>query len=248
MATATLLIAGAHLYVRTADSEALQLSLDTTADAPDPAALAEAAGWLRSRQGRAEDVDLLLSSTRVRFVSAPWVMGTFSGAAIRHQAEQALAATGTDPAGWELRIQWPRYGCPVFAVAYPRQLLAGAAEALAATGLAVRHSLATAVATATRVGTQMPQGPGLLCFAEDDGITGVHLDDALIADVEWVSHAGHGLDSVDVWCRRKRLEYPGERQVRWLQPAYCPPPFEGQTTSQANGSPSACIDLLESVA
>lgn len=248
MVTASLYIAGAHLYARAADSEALQLPLGATADAPDPAALAEAAGWLRSRQGRAKDVDLLLSSTRVRFVGVPWVMGTFSGAAIRRQAEQALAATGADPDGWELRIQWPRYGCPVFAVAYPRQLLAGAAEALAAAGLGVRRSLATAVATATRVGPQMPEGPGLLCFAEDDGITGVHLDDGLIADVEWVSHAGSGLDSVDVWCRRKRLEYPGEGQLRWLQPAHCPPPFEGHATSQANGSPSACIDLLEAVA
>jgi len=95
----------------------------------------------------------------------------------------------------------------------------------------------------------VPGGSGLLCFVEDDGLAGVHMDNGMISEVESVSHAGGGLDSVDVWCRRKCLEYPTAGQLRWLQVSHCPPILGGRAlTAEDSGSDCPCTDLLKAVA
>src|SRR5690606_31278377 len=100
------------------------------ADVDDPdgiagPALGTAAKWLREKSGFGARVDLTLASSLVRFVTVPWIAGAFTGSAIRRQVERALAERhGEDPASWQLCIQWPRYGWPAFAVAYPSGLMA----------------------------------------------------------------------------------------------------------------------------
>lgn len=248
MATARLYLAGAHLYAMAGDGEVMRLALDASADGLDPAALAEAVAWLRSRPGTRGDVELLLASARVAFVTVPWVMGTFTGAAIRRQVVQGFAATGVDATDRELRIQWPAYGAPTFAVAYPRRLLADAGSALHAAGLGLGPSMAVAVAVACRFGPRLPGGQGLLCFAEDDRLTGVHIDGGAMGDVESVPRDGSGLDSVDVWCRRKRLEYPADGQLRWLQASHCPAAFASTALAAAGDSGCAGTALMEALA
>lgn len=248
MATARLHLARTHLYAMAANGEFRRLALDSPAGSMDPAALADAATWLRSRPGAGGTVELLLASTRVVFVTVPWVIGTFTGGAIRRQVAQALAATGTDPADWALGIQWPAYGAPTFAVAYPRALLAETGQALRAAGLDTGRAEAVAVAVAKRFGQHVPDGNGLLCFAEDDRLTGVHMDAGAIGDVESVPHDGTGLDSVDVWCRRKRLDYPLEGQLRWLQAAHCPAAFAGTVLVAAGAAECAGTALMEALA
>lgn len=249
MASARLYLARGHLYAMAADAEVLRLPLAASTDDADPATLAEAAGWLRSKPGAAGRVELLLASSRVRFATVPWVMGTFTAAAIRRQAERELALAGCALADWQLRIQWPEYGAPSFVVAYPRGLLSAIDDALHAAGLVVERSMATAVAVARRYARTMPSGPGLLCFGEDDGPTGVYLESGAITEVEHLPHDGGGLDAVDVWCRRKWFEHPGEGRLRWLQAAHCPEVFAGRVLT-AEGSGSGCIstDLLEATA
>lgn len=249
MAGARLYLARGHLYAMAADAQTRRLPLDAGVDGVDPAALAEAAAWLRSKPGTGGGVELLLASSRLRLASVPWVVGTFTGRAIRRQVEQDFERAGCALADWQLGIQWPDYGAPTFVVGYPRGLLAIVGEGLLAAGLRVERSTASAVAVARRHAAALPQGRALLCFGEDDGVSGVHLENGLITDVECLAHDGSGLDSMDVWCRRKRLEYAGEGRLRWLQAAHCPAVLDGCALAP-EGSGSACLssDLLAALA
>lgn len=249
MAGARLYLARGHLYAMAADAEVRRLPLDAAADGLDPTALAEAAAWLRSKPGTGGGVELLLASSRVRFASVPWVVGTFTGRAIRRQVEQDFERAGCAPADWQLGIQWPGYGAPTFVVGYPRALLDSVGEALLAAGLVVERSTASAVAVARRHAAALPAGRALLCFGEDDGVSGVHMEDGLVTEVECLALDGSGLDSVDVWCRRKRLEYAGEGRLRWLQAANCPAVLDGfALTPENRGSACASSDLLAALA
>ena len=113
----------------------------------------------------------------------------------------------------------------------------------------MERSTASAVAVARRHAAALPAGRALLCFGEDDGVSGVHMEDGLVTEVECLALDGSGLDGLDVWCRRKRLEYAGEGRLRWLQAANCPAVLDGFALApERPGSACASLDLLAALA
>lgn len=236
------------LYAVSRDGHVSRVDVDDPGGVAGPA-LGTAAKWLRARSGFGARVELTLASSLVRFVTVPWIAGTFTGGAIRRQVARALAELhGEDPARWQLCIQWPRYGWPAFAVAYPSGLMAAVAESLLAAELTLDRTVASAAAVVSRYASGMPRGASFVGFQEDDGLTGVHLHDGEIAEVEFVSHQAPGLDAPDVWGSRKRFEFPTPGQLRWVQAGHCPSAFAGLAfTAAGSGSACASTDLLKAI-
>lgn len=245
MSSAQLYATSLHLYAMAPGGDVARFPIGATENGTD-SAHAGAAAWLRSKTGFGARVDLLLASSVVRFATLPWIAGTCTGGALRRQIERHLGERhGDDPADWTLRIQWPRYGWPTFAIAYPSRVQSEVSTALMDVGLAIDRTMATAVAVVARHAGAMPDGAALIGFEEDDGLTGVHLSDGAISEVECLPRAGRGLDAPDVWCSRKRFEFPASGQLRWLQVAHGPVAFrEHALTAPGSGSACAAKDLL----
>lgn len=236
------------LYALSRDGHMFRADADDSGDVTG-GALTNAAKWLRERSGFGARVELTLASSLVRFVTVPWIAGTFTGTAITRQVARALAESyGEDPARWQLRIQWPRYGWPAFAVAYPSGLMAAVAESLLVAELTLDRTVASATAVVSRYASTMPRGASFVGFQEDDGLTGVYLHDGEVAGVEFVSHQAQGLDAPHVWGNRKRFEFPTPGQLRWVQAGHCPSAFAGLAlTAAASGSACASTDLLKAI-
>lgn len=247
MSRAQLYATGLHLYAIAPDDQVACFPISDVADGK-PAALGEAAAWLRSKVVGRNRVDLLLASSMVRFAAVPWVAGTFTGGAVRRQVERDLAQRyGPESGNWSLRIQWPTYGWPIFAIAYPTWLLSEVSAALRKVGLASNQAMAMAVAAAARHGGRMPGGAGWIGFLEDEGLTGVHVNDGTILEVECLQVRGQGLDAPEVWCRRKQFEFPEPGQLRWLQAGHGPLVFRESEAATGSGSRCAASDLLMAI-
>lgn len=248
MKSVRLYVTPRSLYAVSRDGQVSRAEVDDPGGVVSPA-LGTAANWLRERSGFGARVELAMASSLVRFVTVPWIAGTFTGDAIRSQVVRALAELhGEDPAQWQLCIQWPRYGWPAFAVAYPSGLMAAVAESLLAAELTLDRTVASAAAVVSRYASNMPRGASFVGFHEDDGLTGVHLHDGKIAEVEFVSHQVQGLDAPDIWGSRKRFEFPTPGQLRWVQAGHCPSAFAGLAlTAAESGSACASTDLLKAI-
>lgn len=247
--TSILLYATPHnLYAMSRDGQVFRVPVGAPDSIMD-AALVDTTAWLRSKSGFGAKVELLLASSLVRFTTVPWISGTFTTNALRRQVERSLfERCGEDPREWQLRIQWPRYGWSTFAIAYPARLLAAAAESLLEAGLSLDSTAASAIAVVSRYKQNMPPRAAFVGFQEDDGLTGVHLQDGGIAEVECVPREGYGLDASDVWSSRKRFEFSEPGQLHWLQAAHCPSAFEGAAlTADGSGSCCASTDLLMAI-
>ncbi|MCD9026844.1 hypothetical protein LDO26_01255 [Luteimonas sp. BDR2-5] len=248
MSSAQLYATPLHLYAMAPGGEVIRLPAGDTGEGTDPA-LSEAAAWLRSKTTFGARVDLLLASSLVRFATVPWIAGACTGGALRRQVQRHLGERhGDDLAEWTLRIQWPRYGWPTFAIGYPTRQLSAVSAALLDAGLSIDRTMATAVAVVARHGGKMPGGAALIGFEENDGLTGVHLSDGAISEVERLPGVGRGLDAPDVWCNRKRFEFPASGQLRWLQSAHGPAAFRALAlTAASSGSACAATDLLMAI-
>ncbi|WP_368564622.1 hypothetical protein [Pseudoxanthomonas sp. UTMC 1351] len=188
-------------------------------DAGSKQPFAALAQWLTSHATGKLRVDVLVSAAAVRFMTLPWSSAAGTGAGIRKRVLQAWERSGLDNSTHDIRIQWPRYGEPIVAVAYPTAWLRSLEAALAAAGVSVGAIGCSAVAIAGRYAVRMPSGPSLLVIEEDDALVGVHLRDGAITDFETLPPDGQGLDEVSVWLHRKQMDLPEAKQMRWFLPS-----------------------------
>lgn len=181
--------------------------------------LATLAQWLQSQVTGKTRVDVLISAAAVHFLALPWLSTANTGAAIRKRVLHAWEKNGLDGAAHDIRIQWPRYGEPIIAVAYPTAWLRSIEELLATAGATIGTVTCSAVAIAERYAARMPRGPSLLIIEEGDAVVGLHLQDGTLTDVEVLSPQSEGLDEVPVWLHRKQMDFPDAGQVRWFLPS-----------------------------
>ncbi|KAF1722236.1 hypothetical protein [Pseudoxanthomonas wuyuanensis] len=181
--------------------------------------LAPVAQWLQSQAAGKTRVDVLISAATAGFLTLPWLSTANTGAAIRKRVLHAWEKNGLDGTAHDIRIQWPRYGEPIVAVAYPSAWLRSVEDLLATAGATIGTVTCSAVAIAERYAARMPRGTSLLVIEEEDAVVGLHLQDGTLTDVEVLSPQGEGLDEVPVWLHRKQMDFPDAGQVRWFLPS-----------------------------
>jgi hypothetical protein len=213
---------------------------------------AAAADWpavaarLRERCGPVP-VQVVLSARLCRFVALPWLPDCWAAKALRAHVDAAFAAVGVAPAAHRIEIDWPAYGEPILAVAFPRASVEAIAAALLGQQLVLAGVEASLGPVLRRVGAALGAGPSLLAYAEDDGIAALALDGGRVVQVETLAGDGGGLDDIGAWSARRRMAYADDRQLRWLGATPAPDRFAG-TTLAAPGvaAASAGQALVES--
>lgn len=173
-------------------------------------------------------VQLLLSARQCRFQVLPWLSSCCTGTAIRHYVTDAFAAvTGVTLESHWIEIDWPRYGEPILAAAYPRSVVDGLRDGLASTGHVLSGVDSSMGPILRRYGKALDAGQALLAYAEDDGITGITVESGKVVQIETLSGDGMGLDDVGVWSSRKRFAFADDAQLRWLATTAKPEVFAG---------------------
>jgi hypothetical protein len=203
--------------------------------APVAAAHADVSGvdWkalgetLRAHFGNAS-VQLLLSARQCRYQVLPWLSSCYTGAAIRRYVADAFAAAaGVTAASHWIEIDWPRYGEPVLAAAYPLAIVDALRDGLASSGHVLAGVDSSIGPILRRYGKALDASQALLAYAEDDGITGITLEDGKVVQIETLSGDGAGLDDVGVWSSRKQFAFADDSQLRWLATAEKPAVYAG---------------------
>jgi len=205
--------------------------------APDDADWGALGKALREQFG-AVQVQLLLSARQCRFLVLPWISSCYSGASIRAYVADAFAeAMAVTRQTHHVEIDWPAYGEPILAAAYPRALI----ESLRATLRSAGHVLESVDSSIgpilRRYGRALGAGPVLLAYAEDDGITGITIEDGRVVQVETLSGDGGGLDDLGVWSSRKQFSFADDRQLRWLATTAKPDAFAGVPLAIVGAAP-----------
>lgn len=172
-------------------------------------------------------VQLVLSARLCRFQVLPWVSSIHSGKAIRSYVADAFAEAAVTAQSHHLQIDWPAYGEPILAIAYPRMPVEAARAALQSHGHAVASVDSSVGLILHKYARQLDADPVLLAYAEDDGITGITIEAGRVAQVESLSGLQGGLDDVRVWCSRKQFAFADDKQLRWLPTAAKPEAFVG---------------------
>jgi hypothetical protein len=234
----------------------LYVSGRTWAASPPPGSLAPldgahadagAADWpavavrLRERLGPVP-VQLVLSARLCRFATLPWLPDCWNAASMRAYVEDAFAAMQAPPQSHRVEIEWPAYGEPILAVAYPRALVDAIAAALLGQQLVLAGVESSLGPVLRRVGGQLGAGPSLLAYAEDDGIVALGLEGGGVAQVETLADDDSGLRDIGAWSARRRMAYADDRQLRWLGTTPAPARFVG-TTLAVPGSAAVTAGL-----
>jgi hypothetical protein len=227
---------------------ALYVSGGTWAASSPPGSLAplggthadvHAADWsavatrLRERFGPVP-LRLVLSARLCRFVVLPWLSSCWTAGAIRACVESAFAQSAqATPATHRIQVDWPAYGEPILAVAYPRALVDAVAAALLARLLVLDSVESSIGPVLRRHAGALGAGAGLLAYAEDDGIAALGLEHGRLVQVETLDGDGPGLDDLGVWSARRRMAYADDGQMRWLGTTPMPPRFAGDALAVA---------------
>lgn len=182
---------------------------------------------LYERFGHAQ-VHLLLSARQCRFQVLPWISSLYTSAAIRGYVADAFAeAVGVTAESHHIEIDWPRFGEPIVAAAYPMAVVEAARAGLRADG----HTLACVDSSIgvvlQRFGDVVEQATTLLAYAEDDGVTGLTLEQGQLVQIESLGAGSIGLDDIRVWSLRKQFSLGDGAQLRWLGTVAPPDGFEG---------------------
>lgn len=183
-------------------------------------------------------VHVLLSARLCRYQVLPWLSSCYTGSAIRAYVADAFAEVASVTADTHhVEIDWPAYGEPILAVAYPRVAI----EALHAGMRSAGHQPAGVDSSVgpilRRYGKTLGNLPALLAYAEDDGITGITLEDGRIAQVETLSGQDGGLEDIGIWSSRKQFAFGHDAQLHWLGTAAPPPTFAGTVMAVAGAAP-----------
>jgi hypothetical protein len=183
---------------------------------------------LRERFGPVP-VQLVLSTRLCRFAALPWLPDCWTAKAMRAHVEAAFAAAGVTTDAHRIEVDWPAYGEPILAAAFPRALVEHIAAALLGQQLVLAGVEASLGPLLRRVGAALGAGPSLLAYAEDDGIAALALDGGRVLQVETLAGDGGGLDDIGAWSARRRMAYADDRQLRWLGATPPPARFAGTT-------------------
>lgn len=181
---------------------------------------------------------VLLSARLCRYQVLPWLSSCYTGAAIRAYVADAFAEVASVNADTHhVEIDWPAYGEPILAVAYPRividALLAGMRSAGHQPG-GVDSSIGPIL---RRYGQTLGNLPALLAYAEDDGITGITLEEGRVVQVETLSGKDGGLEDVGIWSSRKQFAFGNDAQLHWLGTAARPATFAGAVMAAVGAAP-----------
>jgi hypothetical protein len=214
---------------------AAPLAGDRTADAAsDWTRLADA---LRERFGTAR-VHLLLSARQCRFIVLPWLPACWSGASIRAYVADAFAeAEAITAETHHIEIDWPPYGEPILAAAYPRSVIQPLGVALRTAGHVLDSVDSSVGPIMRRYGTALGAGPALLAYA-DDGVVGITIERGRVVQVETPS-GNSGLDTLQLWFARKQYAFADDNQLRWLQSTAMPEEFPGVPLPLAGVAPAS---------
>lgn len=194
---------------------------------------------LRERFGKTR-VQLLLSARQCRFQVLPWLSSCYTGAAIRRYVADAFASeAGATTESHQIEIDWPHYGEPILAAAYPRAIVNGLRDGLASSGHVLVGANSSIGPVLRRYGYALDARQALLAYAEDDGITGVTVEDGKVVQIETLSGVGVGLDDVGVWSSRKQFAFADDAQLRWLATAEKPEVFAGTMLPLVGPSPTS---------
>lgn len=173
-------------------------------------------------------VQLLLSARQCRYQVLPWLSSCYTGAAIRRYVDDAfMAAAGATAESHRIEIDWPRYGEPILAAAYPRVIVDALRDGLVASGHVLAAVDSSIGPILRRYGRALDASQALLAYAEDDGITGITVEDGKVVQIETLSGDGMGLDDVGVWSSRKQFAFADDAQLRWLATAAKPAVYAG---------------------
>ncbi|MET3930823.1 hypothetical protein ABIE51_002710 [Lysobacter sp. OAE881] len=184
---------------------------------------------LSAHSGAIGPVRIVLSARLCRFLVAPWVADCFTGPSIRASVLAMFESQGVTDASHRVEIDWPAYGQPVPAVAYPRSLVDMVRTALEASGGTIVSTVASVVPVLRRHGRALEALPGaLLAYAEDDGITGITLESGSLVQVEALASCGAGLGDVGLWLSRKRFAFADDGALHWLGSSPAPEAFAGR--------------------
>lgn len=206
---------------------------------------------LRQRSGVACRVHLVLSARLCRYLVIPWVSTCFTAATVRAYVNGAFDnQLGVTMASHCIEIDWPPYGQPIPATAYPRGLVDGIQAGLASNGCVLDGVEASVGPMLRRYGRALPASSALLAYAEDDGITGVTVDGGRVVQVESLVQNGFGLDDAELWLVRKRISFADDGAMHWLGSDQKPTGFVGtelpldggeSVTSPGHAVVSACL-------
>lgn len=184
-------------------------------------------------------VRVLLSARLCRFGVLPWVSSLAGGRAMRAYVAEALAEDhGISAQSHHLAIDWPAFGEPVLAAAYPRALVEAVREGLEVAGHVLDAVESTPGPVLRRYGALLGDGPALLAWAEEDGIAAVTIEENRVAQIETLPRNGQGLDDLAVWSARKQFVFADDASMHWLATAERPSVFPGATVELAD-APSA---------
>jgi hypothetical protein len=162
----------------------------------------------------------VLSGRWCRFVSVPWTSSCRTGGAIRAYVGEMFAAMhAISAATHHIQIEWPPYGQPILAVAYPRAMVEAVGEGLAACGFVLEGIASSIDPVLRRFAPGLGNASALLAYAEDDGVTGITLESGQVAQVETLLAGDGGLDDVSLWMTRKRFAFADDGALHWIATA-----------------------------
>jgi hypothetical protein len=249
-----------HLYVSATSWLAI-------APQPGPAGPAPAAGtfaniasadWkaigqaLHSRFGGVRrEIHLVLSSRQCRFLVLPWSSAHATSASMRSYAAAAFAENFAIVGdSHHIEIDWPEFGDPILAVAYPRQTIDLIEAGLAVSGHVLDSVAASVEPVLRKYARTLGATACLLTYAEDDGITAITIEANAIVQIETPAEHGDGLDDMVIWASRKRLGFPDDNRMWWLASVAKPDAYPGsllplvgveKPASAGHGILAACL-------
>lgn len=179
-------------------------------------------------------VRLVLSALRCQFLVLPWVSSCRMPADVRAFVAEAFAETAAVVADTHrIEIDWPRYGEPIVAAAYPRLLIEAVREGLLSSGLVLDEVSSSVDGMLARYGRALGTGASLLAYAEDDGLTAVSIDGGRVVQIETLSWESDGLQQVEAWATRKQFAFADDSQLYWLGSSAKPPAYVGTVLDSA---------------
>lgn len=192
---------------------------------------------LRERFGVSR-VHVLLSARLCRYQVLPWLSSCYTGSAIRAYVADAFAEVASITADTHhVEIDWPAYGEPILAIAYPRIDVEALRAGLRSAGHQPAGVDSSVGPILRRYGRTLGNLPALLAWAEDDGITAVSLEAGRVAQVETLSGQDGGLEDVGIWSSRKQFAFGNDAKLHWLGTAAPPPAFAGAVMAVAGAAP-----------
>lgn len=194
---------------------------------------------LREKSGVSQ-VQVLLSARLCRYQVLPWLSSCYTASAIRAYVADAFAEVASVTADTHhVAIDWPAYGEPILAVAYPRIAIEALHSGMVSAGHRPAGVDSSVGPILRRYGRKLGSRPALLAYAEDDGITGITLEEGRVVQVETLSGQDGGLEDIGIWSSRKQFAFGHDAQLHWLGTAARPASFAGAVMVVLGPAPSS---------